>query len=252
MHSSRIFFSERNHARVVSTTLAGHVESILEALELEYPAPLIMIAGGAGNFAGQYAALLTHLGTESIVPAAVEAGAVIIDGGSHVGIMQVMGQALLRHGQRRPLLGVAPTGLVTYPGRPSSALTEELVSLDPHHSHFVLVEGNKWGCETEMMYALGRAIAREKGALTLLANGGSIALDEALTTVRHGWPLLVIEGSGRLADDVVRLWRDQAAQIADERLREVVRRGRIVPFHIGASATALKQLILQLLGSEES
>ena len=44
--------------------------------------------------------------------------------------------------------------------------------------------------------------------VAILVNGGAIAADEALQSVRNGWPLLVIEGSGRFADELSTALRD--------------------------------------------
>jgi len=83
--------------------------------------------------------------------------------------------------------------------------------------------------------------------VTILVSGGAIAQNEALQTVRHGWPLLVIEGSGRLADEIADLWHEQPAMIADEQKREILTSGQISLFPLTSSPQALKQRILCLL-----
>src|SRR6185295_9926627 len=79
---------------------------------------------------------------------------VIIDGGTHAGIMALMGDGVAGRGYRTELIGVAPANKVTYPESKSTAETP----LEPNHSHFVLVEGNEWGSETAMLFSLANAL----------------------------------------------------------------------------------------------
>ena len=73
---------------------------------------------------------------------------------------------------------------------------------DPDHSHFVLVESKEWGGETEMMFKLAKSLSDRIPVVAILANGGDISRKEVLSSVRQGWPLIVIEGTGGLADDI--------------------------------------------------
>jgi hypothetical protein len=66
----------------------------------------------------------------------------------------------------------------------------------------VLVDGNEWGSETKRCSAYGCV---QCSVLAILVNGGAIAKEELLQSVRRSWPVIVIEGSGRLADDVAAL-----------------------------------------------
>ena len=49
-------------------------------------------------------------------------------------------------------------------------------------------------------------LAARLPAVAVLANGGMISKKELLNCVRHGIPVIVIEGSGRLADQVQQAW----------------------------------------------
>src|SRR5437016_1447371 len=92
--------------------------------------------------------------------------------GRREGVMQIMGQSIVNRGRKSSLLGVAPAGKVTYPGGPSLA-SDDSAPLDPNHSHFVLVDGNEWGSETETLLDL--AAAFNVPVLAILVNGGAIA-----------------------------------------------------------------------------
>ena len=95
------------------------------------------------------------------------------------------------------------------------------------------------------MFSQGRA------SVAILVNGGSIAIQEVLYNVRQKRPIVVLQGSGRAADEIARLWQEKPATIADSSLAEIVRAGDIHLFPATGSASDLKQLILQLLLSPE-
>ena len=118
--------------------------------------------------------------------------------------------------------------------------------LEPNHSHFVLVESNEWGGETGKMLELARAF--NAPIVAILVNGGAIAADEALQSVRNGWPLLVIEGSGRFADELSAAVRDgQSAKSAE--VSEITRSGRVVLFHVDDAAEKLRDELRRVLRS---
>jgi hypothetical protein len=172
-------------------------------------------------------------------------GALIVDGGTQSGVMAIMGEAVARCGRGCQLLGIAPAGKVTYPGAPSEAGIADGASLEPNHSHFVLVESNEWGSETGKMLELARAF--DVPIVVILVNGGAIATEEALQSVRNGWRLFVLEGSGRFADELSAAVRDsQFAKSAE--VSEIARSGRVALFHVNDPAKKLRDALRRLLG----
>src|SRR5204862_2521449 len=113
--------------------------------------------------------------------------------------------------------------------------------LDPNHSHFVLVDGNEWGSETETLFEL--AAAFNVPVLAILVNGGAIAKEELLQSVRRSWPVIVIEGSGRLADEVA-AWKKQPSQIEDPVLAEIVEAGDLRTFSITGALEDFERMLL--------
>src|SRR5208282_1040418 len=91
-----------------------------------------------------------------------------------------------------------------YPGGPDGG---DGVPLDQNHSHFVLADSDKWGGETGLLMALAAARAGNGKVVVVLAGGGEVAKAEALQSVRRGWPVFAIAGTGGLADTVLELWR---------------------------------------------
>lgn len=148
--------------------------------------------------------------------------------------------------ERKPmLLGVAPEGRVSYPGK--IRVEGETGSLDSNHSHFVLVETDEWGGETAIMYELGQFLAAGRPSVAVLVNGGEVATNELLYNVRQKRPIIIFEGSGRLADNIAYLWRGRNIPSADCVLAEIVKDGDIHLFPLHGTARQLKQLLFDLL-----
>src|SRR5213596_918218 len=223
MRKNTITFDNGNQAVVVTAGRDADAQTILKTLDIAQPQALIMVFGGAKGLDASRKARLVEVFTNAIAPAAAELGALVMDGGTQSGVMAMMGEALAQGGRRSQLLGIAPAGKVTYPGGPSNANIGDGAPLEPNHSHFVLVESDEWGGETGTMFKLAGAL--NVAVATMLINGGQIAGSEALQSVRNGWHLLVIEGSGRFADQVSAAVRDgQPAKSAE--VSEIVRSGR--------------------------
>jgi len=186
---------------------------------------------------------LRALLVEGVVRVATEEGITVIDGGTQAGVMQMMGEGRAAVGGSAPLIGVCPAALVSWPGGPAG---EDRVPLEPHHTHFVLTEGDHWGAETETMFALAAELSVNVPSVAILANGGPVSEDELIHNVRQGREVIIIEGSGRLAD-VVSAAVAGNADLADNRITGVVRDGRITLFDVTDKPDALAMLICQRL-----
>ncbi len=244
MRKSTITFDNGNHAVVVTAASDADAQTILKSLEIAQPHALIMVFGGARGLDDSRKARLAELFRNAIAPAVADTGALVIDGGTQSGVIAMIGEALARNGRESRLLGIAPAGKVTYPGGPNDANMGDGAPLEPNHSHFVLVESDEWGGETGTMFKLARAL--NVAVATLLINGGQIAESEALRSVRNGWPLLVVEGSGRFADQLSAALRN-ATLNTSATIKEITRSGRVKLFSIDKPALGLKSLLQQIL-----
>jgi hypothetical protein len=252
-----ILFPNGNRAQLVAPPAGTKVADILHALGIEQPKALIMIFGGAAGLDDAIKSdealksCLTQLFSRGIARAAANTGALIIDGGTQSGVMALMGQGVADRGRKSVLLGVAPAGKVTYPGGPAEGSIEDGAPLDPNHSHFVLVESDEWGGETDTMFELAKALGKEIPVVTMLVGSelDGIAKDEVLHSVRQGWPVIVIEGSGRLADRIAKLRkkaekkRRKCASTADPVMAEIIDEGSIHLFPLEGPVAELEQLI---------
>ena len=174
---------------------------------------VILVCGGAGDLKDASLARAEEVLGPAVSAAAQVTGAVVFDGGTSAGVMAITGAARGSRPWTMPVLvGVAPAGLVTYPGGP---LDGDRVPLEENHSHFVLAESSEWGGETGLLIGLPAAYAAGSQVVVVLAGGGRVSKAEALESVRRGWPVFVIRETGGVADDIARLW--EAHRFPDRR-----------------------------------
>jgi len=244
MTKNEISFENGNRAVFVTVPCDTDPQTILKALDLAPPNALVIVLGGAKGLDDSLKTRLAELFSDAIAPAAAELGALIIDGGTQSGVMAMVGEAVAQNGRRSQLLGIVPAGKVTYPGGPAKGVIADGAPLEPNHSHFVLVESNEWGGETGKMLELARSF--NAPIVAILVNGGAIAADETLQSVRNGWPLVVIQGSGRFADELSAAVRDGQSAKSTE-VSEIARSGRVAVFRVDDAAKKLRAKLRQML-----
>lgn len=254
MNKQTILFPNGNTAISITLPANAPAAEALHTLDIQQPAALIMVIGGASKLDASFLARLKALCNLGIARVAAEAKAAIIDGGTQAGIMELIGQAVADRGNQSLLLGVAPSGTVTYPGMLTDNAQPKAASLEPNHSHFVLVEGNSWGDETSMMYKIAGELGWHIPVVTIMVNGGEIAKHEAWHSVQHGWPLIVIKGSGRMADTLASLWENKQAQQhttpaneTDPELTEILEKGDVHLFPLDEPVEQFEKLLKCLL-----
>ncbi|MGH9265913.1 MAG: hypothetical protein ACRD1D_14585, partial [Acidimicrobiales bacterium] len=163
------------------------------------------------------------------------------------GIFSILGRAMTN--RSAPLVGVAPGRLVTWPGRAGSSGDADgsRVPLEPHHSHFVLVDGQAWGDETEALLGLSRALARHGPSVAVVCGGGPVTRKEVLGHVRDRRPVVVLAGSGRFADELAAAVAGEGQELHPE-TSQIVGRGALTVCPIDAGGEALDQAVRTALG----
>ncbi len=205
----QIRFNDGQTARAIFAKQGMTIEAIANALQLETPAPCIFISGGAGQMSEEDIEKTRQIMDEGVAKFASENGITVIDGGTESGVMKMIGEARRTHNYSFPLIGIAPYGKVQYPGRVNENQEAEL---DGNHSHFILVDSDEWGGESQTIIDLTRHICgnKQKHALGILINGGKISQQDIyLATAQgdHKIPILVLEGSGRFANQLATAFR---------------------------------------------
>ena len=251
MNKQSICFANNHQAFVVLPAADASPDGIVKALGISAPKAVILIIGGADSIDSKLMPKLTQLFGRGIARAALEAEAVIIDGGTQAGVMSLMGEGVAARGYKSTLIGVAPAGKVTYPG---SAVTEG-ISLEPNHSHFVLVEGSDWGNETTMLFSLlSHLTIRDESkvpAVAILTGGGNVSKEEVLRSVRQGLPLIIVEGSGGLADAIAAGYKLKDSYIEDPVLAEIISDGELHFHLLDNSVKGVERLIIRELGIDK-
>lgn len=196
---------------------ATAVSGALAAIGLSGPRPVLILVGGAASLDGGVAAQLLPLFT-GLIPLLDRLGAAVIDGGTPFGVMALMGAARQGAAGGFPLIGIAPRGRVAAPAgippggqggfpesapRPDGGEIEPRVTLDPHHSHFLLVPGERWGDESPWLTAAAECLAGGRGTLMLVAGGGEVTRWDVLHRLRQRGRVLALAGSGGTADALV-------------------------------------------------
>jgi hypothetical protein len=191
-------FADGRQAVAVRAAVEVNPADLAEALELPTPTPTLLLSGGAGGMSEEeFERLSTLFASMGEVLAGEDV--TVIDGGTDSGVMALMGRALADAGRTAPHVGVLPAHAEGWPGGPRG---EEM--LDPHHSHFVLLESDEWGAESELLCELTNYLAAGAPSLVVLVNGGEIAIKDLGYHVQYRREIVVFAGSGRLADEIAR------------------------------------------------
>lgn len=202
-------FDNGQHAEAVRVKPEVAPEEVIKSLNLPY-GPCVFITGGAGDMKPDDIRRTQEI-MQAVADFAQQKQCCVIDGGTEAGVMQMVGAARNSQDHDFTLVGVAPHGLVSYPGYSNP---NEQAQLEDSHSHFVLVDGDDWGSESEMLIKLTKALSMNGAfpVMGILINGGSITKREVTYATQNKLPLLVLEGSGRFADEVATAFRTGKAK----------------------------------------
>jgi len=187
-------------AVVVGPDVGG--DDVLVRLGLRAAVPVVALTGSTTSGSADDPVLVDSIAL-GLGPAALDSGWHVVTGATDAGIFALLGRAAAAGGAvPAPWVGVAPLDLVTWPGRPPGPADLDREPLEAHHSHLVLVRGERWGDETPVHVTLVDALASGGTGLVVLAGGGAVARTEIVSHVRAGRSVLVLAGTGRLADEL--------------------------------------------------
>ncbi len=230
----------------VRVSIQDNLAEVAQTIDLTEPRPAIFVLGGAMDMASQEMQDTRPVIEEGLIPYAQAHNVAIIDGGTHSGVMRLMGEARTKSRATFPLIGVAPVNLVKYPGHDSP----EGYDLDPGHSHFIFTQEGEWGDETDTMVQFAYTLTGQGRypGLGLVINGGAIVRQETyrlMVTDRLKMPVLVLEGSGRFADTLAQALR--TGETNDDELREIIAKDGIELVSVKDGAQALQRKLEEYL-----
>jgi hypothetical protein len=216
--------------RIAST---DDIAAALDSAGLRLDRPVIVLVGGAGTMGGKEFETGAQVLRDEVVPIAERRDAVVIDGGTDSGVMQLIGRARSASGGSFPLIGVAAEGTVLVPG--AGTPSPDAVELEPNHTLFLLVPGTRWGDEVRWMTDVARVIAGHRSSVTVLVNGGQIAYTDVAASLGSGRPVVVLAGSGRTADAIAQA---RAGSGGDNRAVEIAASPLTTVVDVGEAGSA--------------
>lgn len=228
---------------VISITKNATGSEIVANLELAAPTRVLLLHGGASLMSAHGLLAVRTLLEEGVAQAIGRKRVAVLDGGTQTGVAQMMGEGRARAKATFPLIGICPEAEVTWPGGPTASGRH---LLDPHHTHFVLTSGERWGDETPYLFALAEALAADAPSLALLINGGAIAKREILANVACGREIVVTRGSGRLADQIADICSGDLAP-PDNDFVAIAHKGKITIIELAEGSQRLSELLRQKL-----
>jgi hypothetical protein len=204
MRTEKINFQDQQ-ALSVFPRERSDLRQALSELQLDGNFPVIVLIGG--NVEEQYEGN-TLQALETIAQVAEELQAVVIAGGTDMGIMAEIGELRWRHDYKFPLIGITPEELVTWPDGPHSGKFlwwgKERWPLAQHYTHFILVPGSEFGDESPWIVDVATLLSQDHRAVTVLLNGGEVSRKDIDLSLENDRPVIVLSHSGRLADEIAR------------------------------------------------
>lgn len=228
MRTQKISFSGQQIICVFPDERSDLPQAISE-LHLSANSPVIVLIGGEID---ELQAEVTRRAVQTISKIAEDINAVVICGGTDMGVMAEIGQMRLKNHYTFPLIGVAPEELVTWPDGPRSTKFlwwgKQRWQLVPHYSHFILVPGSQFGDESPWIVDAATLLSKGHQSVTILINGGEVSRKDIELSLEKSRPVIALSRTGRLADELSRQpQRHKLITVvpanADQRIVEVVR-----------------------------
>lgn len=218
-------------ASAVRVDLEDQLGSAAVALGLS--GTVLVIVGGADRMEDRELDRVEPLFREVLAPFAEQRGAIVIDGGTDSGVMQLIGR--VRGSSSFPLVGVVAAELAAESPNSES----DAAPLEPNHSHFLFVPGTQWGDESPWLARFATVVANGRPSATVLVNGGDVTLSDAEQSVGAGRRVIAVSGSGGTADALAAAARGDAT---DRRVRNLAASGIVQAVDVAAIQSLLDEL----------
>jgi hypothetical protein len=202
MRTQKIYFPNQNALCVFPAERSDLVQAVSE-LHLGDTRPVIVLIGGGID---KQQAEATRQAIQTISRIAEEIKAFVICGGTDMGVMAEIGQMRSQNYYKYPLIGIAPEGLVTWPGGPRSTKFlwwgKQRWQLESHYTHFILVPGDQFGDESKWIVDTATILSKGYRSVTILINGGEVSRKDIELSFEKGRAVIALSGTGRLADEL--------------------------------------------------
>jgi hypothetical protein len=182
----------------------GDLAGVLAALQVDGSPPVLLVLGGAARLDQKVALEFERTLRLGVVPLMASMGGIVMTGGTDSGVMRSVGNVFGETGQECKLIGVAPKGKIIRGAHTEEDVKHERVRPAPNHNDIVLVPGDDWGCELDVLIDLTERLSEKSSVLVVIVGGGEHTKDELLRVRERGWPVLILTGSGGRADQLYR------------------------------------------------
>jgi hypothetical protein len=204
MRTQNIAFPDQLVPCVFPDQLTDLGQAITE-LHLNGSHPVIVLIGGEID---EKQADVTWRAIQTISRIAEDLHALVICGGTDMGIMAEIGRVRSKSAYTFPLVGMAPEELVTWADGPASTKKlwwgKQRWQLEPHYSHFILVPGSEFGDESPWIVDTATLLSKDHKSVTVLINGGDVSRKDVELSLKSGRPVIALSRTGRLADELSR------------------------------------------------
>jgi hypothetical protein len=179
------------------------LDQAISEMHLNEGYPVIVLIGGE---IGEHKEEATRKAVQTISGIADELKALVICGGTDMGVMAEIGQIRWTSGHTYPLVGITLEELATWPGGPLGTKFlwwgKERWQLEPHYSNFILVPGSQFGDESPWIVDAATILSHGHRSVTILINGGEVSRKDIELSLGIGRPVIVLSRTGRLADEL--------------------------------------------------
>ena len=204
METQKISFPNQQ-ARCVFLGERLDLAQAISDLELEGHYPVIVLVG-SGIAEPQAAA--TRRAIKTIARVAEDLHALVICGGTDMGVMVELGRIKGRNHYQFPLVSVTPEDLAVWPGGPHRQKFlwwgKQRWQLEPNSSHFILVPGSRFVDASPWIDSAATMLSDGHPSVTILINGGEISRKDIELSLKKGRPVIVLSRTGHLADELAR------------------------------------------------
>lgn len=227
MRTQTISFPDQQTPSVFPKERSNLAQAIVE-LGLNDGYPVIVLIGG--EISVQHSDV-TQRAIQAISRSAEELRAVVLFGGTDMGVMAEIGQIRSRNSYKFPLIGITPEQLVTWPGGPLNQkflwMRKQRWQLESNCSHFILVPGSQFGDESPWIFDAATLLSQGHGSVTILINGGEVSRKDVQLSLENGRPVIALSRTGRLADELaIQPERDKLITVvpanAEQRIVEAI------------------------------
>jgi hypothetical protein len=223
-------------------TVPTQAEKLVKELGLNQPAALVVVVGGA-NLAPKAADRLQWFLSRGITGANLHQGTLVLDATTQSVVRQYLGEGIASSEGATTLVGVAPRGVV-FTGQPAATQAPDWAALGAEqHFAFVLTPGEAPGDEQETLFALVNALNNSIPVMMVVVGGDERTVPVVLKSVQSGWPVVLLQESGGLADELATQATHQF--LTPAQTDTILTGGRLYKFPLSGSPTDLRRMLIR-------